>query len=107
MMPSIAARASAPPGWVAPPIFCGSALNAAVIVSRGTAPVGRKIPAPSPATCVAYRLYLRALGFKIAFRREGRAGSRVIRMRSSPENTVSTVSSAAIVDLEPTQNRSP
>ena len=37
--------------------------------------------------------FLRALGIEIAFSREGRAGSRVIRMRSSPENTVSTVSS--------------
>jgi hypothetical protein len=36
--------------------------------------------------------FLRALGIEIAFSREGRAGSRVIRMRSSPENTVSTVS---------------
>jgi hypothetical protein len=36
---------------------------------------------------------LRALGINIAFRREGRAGSRVIMLRSSVENTVSTVSS--------------
>jgi hypothetical protein len=36
--------------------------------------------------------FLRALGIEIAFSREGRAGSRVIRMRSYPENTVSTVS---------------
>ena len=35
---------------------------------------------------------LRALGIDIAFRREGRAGSRVIMMRASLENTVSTVS---------------
>ena len=37
--------------------------------------------------------FLRTLGIDIAFAREGRAGSRVIRMRSSLENTVSTVSS--------------
>jgi hypothetical protein len=37
--------------------------------------------------------FLRALGIEIAFSREGRAGNRVIRMRSSMENTVSTVSS--------------
>jgi hypothetical protein len=37
--------------------------------------------------------FLRALGIDIAFSREGRAGSRVIRMRTSLENTVSTVSS--------------
>ena len=36
--------------------------------------------------------FLRTLGIDIAFSREGRAGSRVIRMRSFPENTVSTVS---------------
>jgi len=34
---------------------------------------------------------LRALGIDIVFRREGRAGSRVITMRSSLENTVSAV----------------
>ena len=39
--------------------------------------------------------FLRALGIEIAFSREGRAGSRVIRMRSFPENTVSTVSSVS------------
>jgi hypothetical protein len=37
--------------------------------------------------------FLRALGIDIAFSREGRAGSRVIRMRTSLESTVSTVSS--------------
>ena len=36
--------------------------------------------------------FLRALGIDIAFSREGRAGSRVIRMRTSLENTVSSVS---------------
>jgi hypothetical protein len=35
--------------------------------------------------------FLRALGIDIAFSREGRTGSRVIRMRTSLENTVSTV----------------
>jgi len=35
--------------------------------------------------------FLRALGIDIAFSREGRAGSRLIRMRTSRENTVSTV----------------
>jgi hypothetical protein len=36
--------------------------------------------------------FLRALGIEIAFSREGRAGSRVIRMHASPEDTVRTVS---------------
>ena len=39
--------------------------------------------------------FLRALGIEIAFSRQGRSGSRVIRMRSFPENTVSTVSSVS------------
>jgi hypothetical protein len=37
--------------------------------------------------------FLRALGIEITFSREGRAGSRVIRMRKCLEHTVSTVSS--------------
>jgi len=36
--------------------------------------------------------FLRALGIDIAFNREGRAGNRVIRIRTSLENTVSTAS---------------
>jgi len=41
--------------------------------------------------------FLRALGIEIAFSREGRAGSRVIRMRTSFENTIGTVSSVSSV----------
>jgi hypothetical protein len=37
---------------------------------------------------------LREFGIHVGFSREGRAGSRVIRIRRFPENTVSTVSSA-------------
>src|SRR5262245_54877013 len=37
--------------------------------------------------------FLRALGIDIAFSREGRTGSRIIRIRATQENTVSTVSS--------------
>jgi hypothetical protein len=37
--------------------------------------------------------FLRALGIDIAFSREGRAGSRTIRIRATQENIVSTVSS--------------
>src|SRR5262249_59011027 len=36
--------------------------------------------------------FLRGLGIHIAFGREGRTGTRVIRIRTRPENTVSTVS---------------
>jgi hypothetical protein len=41
--------------------------------------------------------FLRALGIDIAFNREGRAGNRVIRIRTSLENTVSTVSNVSSV----------
>src|SRR5262249_42612892 len=37
--------------------------------------------------------FLRALGIHISFGREGRAGSRGIRIRTGPESTASTVSS--------------
>jgi hypothetical protein len=37
--------------------------------------------------------FLRALGIDITFNREGRAGSRIIKMRATLENTVCTVSS--------------
>jgi hypothetical protein len=39
--------------------------------------------------------FLRALGIEITFSREGRAGNRVIRMRSNTEKTVSTVGSVS------------
>ena len=41
--------------------------------------------------------FLRAVGIDIAFSREGRAGHRVIRMRTIRENTVGTVSSVGKV----------
>ena len=47
----------------------------------------------SLAACVARKTFLRALGIDIAFSREGRAGSRIIRIRATQENIVSTVSS--------------
>jgi len=39
--------------------------------------------------------FLRALGIEVTFSREGRAGNRVIRMRATTENTVSTVGSVS------------
>ena len=41
--------------------------------------------------------FLRALGVDITFSREGRAGTRVIRIRRSAENNVSTVSTVSTV----------
>ncbi len=57
---------------------------------------------PTNARALAGRLrraqtFLRALGIDIAFSREGRAGSRIIRIRATQENTVSTVSTVSIV----------
>jgi hypothetical protein len=40
--------------------------------------------------------FLRALGIEIAFSREGRVGSRVIRIRSTLEDTVSIVSTGSV-----------
>jgi hypothetical protein len=39
--------------------------------------------------------FLRTLGIDITFYREGRSGTRVIRMRSALETTVSTVSTVS------------
>jgi hypothetical protein len=39
--------------------------------------------------------FLRTLGIEITFSREGRSGNRVIRMRATSENTVSTVGSVS------------
>jgi hypothetical protein len=40
--------------------------------------------------------FLRVLGIDIKFSREGRAGTRIIRIRATQENTVSTVSTVPI-----------
>jgi hypothetical protein len=49
--------------------------------------------------------FLRTLGIDIAFTREGRAGNRVIRIRSSLGNTVSTVSSVRSNGSDPRSER--
>ena len=64
--------------------------------SNGTSQAG--IGWPKNPRALAGRLrraqtFLRALGIDIAFSREGRAGSRIIRIRATQENIVSTVSS--------------
>jgi len=60
--------------------------------------VSRRTGWPKNPRALAGRLrraqtFLRALGIDIAFSREGHAGSRIIRIRRSLENTVCTVSS--------------
>jgi hypothetical protein len=49
--------------------------------------------------------FLRVLGIEIAFHREGAAGTRVIRMHTSFENTVSTVSSVRYNGYKPERRR--
>ncbi len=51
--------------------------------------------------------FLRALGIELAFNREGRTGTRVIRIRTRGENTVSTVSSVRDNDQEPRSSQPP
>jgi hypothetical protein len=51
--------------------------------------------------------FLRGLGIHIAFGREGRAGIRVIRIRTKPENTVSTVSIVRNNDHDPRSSQPP
>jgi hypothetical protein len=48
--------------------------------------------------------FLRALGIDIVFSREGRAGSRIIRIRATQENTVSTVSTVSSVCDQPARD---
>ena len=45
--------------------------------------------------------FLRALGIEIAFSREGRSGSKVIRMRSFPESIASDSASGADSERQP------
>jgi hypothetical protein len=87
-------------GSVAPPICCGSAPIAATTASRGLGPAGPKIPARLPAACGARR-HSCALGIEVAFSREGRAGSRVIRIRETTDTTVSTGSSVPDNESQP------
>ncbi len=72
-------------------------LRAGADRSRDDVPVGRpgwpKTPRALAGRLRRAQTFLRALGIEIAFSREGRAGSRVIRMRTTRANTVSTVSS--------------
>jgi hypothetical protein len=51
--------------------------------------------------------FLRGLGIHIAFGREGRAGTRIIRIGTGPENTVSTVSIVCDNDRDPRSSRPP
>ena len=81
--------------------------SASDLLRAGAALAGPRLPSgtaawPKSPRELAGRLrraqtFLRALGIHIAFGREGRAGTRVIRIRTGPENTVSTVSTVSMV----------
>jgi hypothetical protein len=78
--------------------WTGSAADLLQISIEHTSKSGDKFGSPKNPRALAARLrraqtLLRALGIEIAFSREGRTGSRVIRMRKWLEHTVSTVSS--------------
>jgi hypothetical protein len=78
--------------------WTGSAADLLRISVEGRGQAGDNIGWPKNPRALAGHLrrtqtFLRVLGIEISFSREGRSGTRVIRMRRSCENTVSTVSS--------------
>jgi hypothetical protein len=80
--------------------WTGSAADLLRISVERTSPTGDNTGWPKNPRALAGHLrraqtFLRALGIEITFSREGRSGSRVIRMRTSSENIVSTVSSVS------------
>ena len=62
----------------------------------------RKNPRALAGSLRRAQTFLRTLGIEITFSREGRMGTRIIRVRTSAENTVSTVS---IVSAAHTRSR--
>jgi len=76
---------------ITPQTFCALAPIMPVMTSREEGQAGRKIARTSRATASYADVFLRVLGIDITFSREGRAGSRTIRMRATLENTVCTV----------------
>src|SRR6266446_4819616 len=78
---------------ITPQTFCALAPIMPVMTSREEGQAGRKIARTSRATASYADVFLRVLGIDITFSREGHSGSRIIRIRRTLENTVSTVSS--------------
>src|SRR6266852_3352818 len=76
-----------------PQTFCALAPIMPVMTSREEGQASRKIARTSRATASYADVFLRVLGIDIAFSREGRAGTRIITIRRTLENTVCTVSS--------------
>jgi len=80
---------SAVRGWGAPPTFCGPAPIAAVMAFRNTVPAWPKNPRALAGRLRRAQTFLRAAGIEVAFGREGRAGTRVIRIHSQPSSSSS------------------
>src|ERR1700730_10312500 len=78
---------------ITPQTFCAPAPIMPVMTSREEGQAGRKIARTSRAIASYADVFLRVLGIDITFSREGRAGSRIIRIHLTLENTVCTVSS--------------
>jgi hypothetical protein len=91
--------------------------SASDLLRTGAALVGPGLPSgaaawPKSSRELAGKLrraqpFLRGLGIDIAFGREGRAQTRVIRIRTRPENTVSTVSIVRDNDHDPRSSQPP
>jgi hypothetical protein len=91
--------------------------SASELLRTGADMAGHGLPSGAPAwpknpRALAGRLrraqpFLRVLGIHIGFSREGRAGTRVIRIHASPEDTVSTVSIVRHNDYDPESSQPP
>jgi hypothetical protein len=72
----------------------GSSLRLLAMTSRRVAH-RQEIRGRSPVGCGGRRHFLRTLGIEITFSREGRTGTRMIKLSTSAENNVSTVSTVS------------
>jgi hypothetical protein len=78
-----------------------------VSIERSSQPLNNTAPIKNPRALAGHlrraQTFLRVLGVDITFSREGRAGSRVIRIRRSVEKSISTVSRSLDSGSEPLQ----
>jgi hypothetical protein len=74
--------------------------------SRGPE-VGPRTPARSRGRLRRAQTFLRVRGIEVAFSHEGRAGTRMIRIHTRAENTVSTVSIVCDTDHDPRSSQPP
>jgi hypothetical protein len=93
---------------ITPQTFCALAPIMPVMTSREEGQAGRKIARTNRATASYADVFLRVLGIDIAFGREGRAGTRVIRIRTRPEiPSAPSASSAITITILGRANRRP